>query len=457
MIEKPGVLTQAGLSPTDQSPPREMPVSGEDQQLLTIFELAKILVTEEDQESMLSRFLSSLIERLDAADAGSLWLHDASEDRLVAVSAQGYELTSLRQIRLAPGEAISGKVFQSREAILCSTPGEAAEVMADLTDTNRQWFVRATAGQAEALSALCVPLLTARGIIGVLVFLNLQQPGGFTDADLDFLRRLADLLSLAIEYTRLHEELRGIQALSEANRLKAELISTLAHEMRTPLTSIKGYSTALLMDEVTFSPETQREFLQMIDEECDILQDLIRGLLESSIIDAGLLRLELQPVRLPRLVQSVIDELARRTSEYRFMLDFPEDFPLLDADPDRLLQVLRNLLDNAIKYSPDGGLIVVRGMVRENEVAISVADQGLGIAPEHLNRLFEKFFRAKSTLGRHVVGSGLGLPISRTIVEEHGGRIWAESQLGQGSTLYFTLPRTDVVQDPAQREEVPNE
>jgi len=167
--------------------------------------------------------------------------------------------------------------------------------------------------------------------------------------------------------------------------------------------------------------------------------------------------LELQPVRLPRLVQSVIDELARRTSEYRFMLDFPEDFPLLDADPDRLLQVLRNLLDNAIKYSPDGGLIVVRGMVRENEVAISVADQGLGIAPEHLNRLFEKFFRAKSTLGRHVVGSGLGLPISRTIVEEHGGRIWAESQLGQGSTLYFTLPRTDVVQDPAQREEVPNE
>jgi signal transduction histidine kinase len=224
--------------------------------------------------------------------------------------------------------------------------------------------------------------------------------------------------------------------------------------MRTPLTSIKGYSTALLMDEVTFRPETQREFLQMIDEECDILQDLIRDLLESSIIDAGLLRLELQPVRLPRLVQGVIDELARRTSEYRFMLDFPEDFPLLDADPDRLLQVLRNLLDNAVKYSPDGGLIVVRGMVRGDEVAVSVADQGVGIAPEHLNRLFEKFFRAKSILGRHVVGSGLGLPISRTIVEEHGGRIWAESQLGQGSTLYFTLPRTDVAQDPARPEEV---
>jgi signal transduction histidine kinase len=452
----------AGSRKSDLASGRDVPlleagIVEPDPRLLMSFELAKILVSEEDQETMLSHFLSSLIERLDAADVGSLWLYDAQEDRLVAVSAQGYELASLRRIRLAPGESISGKVFTSGQAILCGTPGETAVALADMTDTNRKWFVKATAGLGEALSALAVPLIAGGAPIGVVVFLNLQQPGGFTSRDLGFLRRVADLLSLAIENARLRDALQGVQSLSEANRLKAELISALAHEMRTPLTSIKGYSTALLMDEVTFSPETQREFLQMIDEECDILQDLIRDLLESSIIDAGLLRLELQPVRLPRLVQSVIDELARRTSEYRFMLDFPEDFPLLDADPDRLLQVLRNLLDNAIKYSPDGGLIVVRGMVRQNEVTISVADQGLGIAPEHLNRLFEKFFRAKSTLGRHVVGSGLGLPISRTIVEEHGGRIWAESQLGQGSTLYFTLPRTDVAQDPAQREEVPNE
>jgi signal transduction histidine kinase len=105
-----------------------------------------------------------------------------------------------------------------------------------------------------------------------------------------------------------------------------------------------------------------------------------------------------------------------------------------------MLQVLRNLLDNAVKYSPDGGLIVIRGEVVSGEVIVSVADQGVGIAPEHLNRLFEKFFRVRWGLGRHVVGSGLGLPISRTIVESHGGRIWAESQLGEGSTFFFALP-----------------
>jgi signal transduction histidine kinase len=210
--------------------------------------------------------------------------------------------------------------------------------------------------------------------------------------------------------------------------------------MRTPLTSIKGYSTALLMEEGTFGPEAQREFLQIIDEECDTLQNLIHDILESSIIDAGLLKLEIQPVLLPRLIQGVVDDMARRAEGYRFVVDLPDRLPVVEADPERITQVLRNLLDNAVKYSPGGGLIIVRAETRCNEVVISVADQGVGIAPEHLHQLFEKFFRAKTGLIQHVVGSGLGLPISHAIVESHGGRIWAESVLGHGSTFYFTLP-----------------
>jgi signal transduction histidine kinase len=430
---------------------------GQDSRLQVTFEIAKILVAERDLETMLTQLLLVLIQTMDAADAGSVWLYDPSDGRLAARGAQGYNPIALRKLRLTPGEAMAGRVFQAGQGELYSTPESTTAAMANLTPANQKAFEEAAAGLRQPLSAVCVPLATTETVIGVLVLLNLRSPRSFTQKDLELLQRVADLITLSIETALLREELESAKTLSEANRLKAELISTLAHEMRTPLTSIKGYSTALLMDEVTFSPETQREFLQMIDEECDILQDLIRDLLESSIIDAGLLRLEFQPVRLPRLVQSVVDELARRTSEHRFMLDFPEDFPLLDADPERLLQVLRNLLDNAIKYAPDGGLIVVRGTVGEKEVTVSVADQGIGIAPEHLNRLFEKFFRAESILGRHVVGSGLGLPISRTIIEEHGGQIWAESQLGQGSTMYFTLPRENVYHDPAQQEEVSNE
>ena len=426
---------------------------GRDQRLLTISELAKISVTEHVTKTMLQKLLACLVETFEAADAGVLLLYDPADERLAVRAAHGYDLAKLEQIRIAPGEARCGRVFQTGQPELYSTPEAIAAAMANLAPANGETVTAAMIGPQEPQSAVCVPLISGETKVGVLTLENLRDANSFVCADLPFLQTVADLIALSIEGARLREDFQSAQALSEANRLKAELISTLAHEMRTPLTSIKGYSTALLMEEVTFKPETQREFLQFIDEECDVLQTLIHDLLESSIIDAGLLRLEPQPLKLPLLVKNVTDDMARRTQIHRFLIDFPEHFPIVDADPDRIVQVLRNLLDNAVKYSPEGGLIVVRGEVRKDEIVVSVADQGVGLAPEHLNRLFEKFFRAKSSLGRHVVGSGLGLPICRTIVESHGGRIWAESQVGRGTTLFFTLPLEGLSQELAKWEE----
>ena len=423
------------------------------QRLLTISELAKISVTEHVAETMLQRLLACLVETFEAAEAGVLLLYDPSDERLAVQAAHGYDLAKLEQIRVAPGEARFGRAFQTGQPELYSTPETIAAATANMMAANREIVVATTVGLQEPQSAVCIPLISGETKMGVLMLENLHDANAFVHADLPFLQTVTDLVALSVQGARLREDFQSAQALSEANRLKAELISTLAHEMRTPLTSIKGYSTALLMEEVTLEPKIKREFLQFIDEECDVLETLIHDLLESSIIDAGLLRLEPQPVELPRLVKNVADDIARRTEIHRFLLDFPEHFPILDADPDRIVQVLRNLLDNAVKYSPDGGLIVVRGEVREDEVVVSVADQGVGLTPEHLNRLFEKFFRAKSSLGRHVVGSGLGLPISRTIVESHGGRIWAESQVGEGTTLYFALPLEGLSQELAEQEE----
>ena len=412
----------------------------QDQRLLGMFEIAKILVTEHDSETILHRFLSCLMETLPAADGSVLMLQDPADGMLKVKAAQGYDCEALAKLRLAPGEAMAGRAFDAGMPALYDTPEAIAEAMDSLSEEHRAILQRATVDLPQPRSCICVPLAAGEKKAGVLVLENLRQPADFTGADVTFLQHVADLITLSIENTALKEQLQAVEARSEANRLKAELISTLAHEMRTPLTSIKGYSSALLMEEASFSPETQREFLQTIDEECDILQDLIHDLLESSIIDAGFLKLEFEPVMVPRLVQGVVDDIARRNQEHRFLIDFPPDFPVLEADPHRVVQVLRNLLDNAVKYSQSGGLVVVRGEVRESEAVISVADQGIGIAPEDLNHLFEKYFRIKSGLGRHVVGVGLGLPIARTIVENHGGRIWAESKVEQGTTLYFTLP-----------------
>jgi signal transduction histidine kinase len=132
--------------------------------------------------------------------------------------------------------------------------------------------------------------------------------------------------------------------------------------------------------------------------------------------------------------------MQRRTEQHKFIVDFPDHFPVIDADPRRIKQIIRNIIDNSIKYSPDGGIIVIRGEVRQNDVVISIADQGVGISPEDLIPLFDKFFRVKAPTGFYVPGTGLGLPVARELVEEHGGRIWAESKVGEGTTLFFSLP-----------------
>jgi signal transduction histidine kinase len=418
------------------------------QKLSIIFAIARLLATKADLESMLSQLLFTLIETFEAADSGVLRLYDVESNRLMVKAAQGFHVEVLNQIPLAPGETTSGQAFQTAKAQIYATPKSIANARSSLSPNNRVVYEQATAGFPPSQSVISLPLITDHPL-GVLTLENRRRPGSFSQSDLPFWIAVADLIALAIQNALLAQELQETQSLSEANRLKSELISTLAHEMRTPLTSIKGYSTALLMEEASFSPETQREFLAIIDDECDVLQDLIHDLLESSIIDAGLLRIERQPVRLRRLATAVAEDMARRTDNHRIVLDFDQGFPLVDADPQRIAQVLRNLLDNAVKYSPDGDLIVVRGTVNEREVVVSVADQGVGLAPEDLNRLFEKFFRVKSGLGRHVVGSGLGLPIAHTIIESHGGHIWAESKIGQGTTLFFTLPLEVTNADPS--------
>ena len=369
--------------------------------------VARAVATEDRLEPLLRAALAGLLAARDTTDSAMILLREPTAGRLELSAVQGNLDDPTRP---AP-----------------------AEIVAFLDDTGM-------AGDIPLPGVVCLPLRVGDTGLGYLALASDPSRPGPPQSDLPFLEDVVALLAQAIWTLREREALRVAQAQNEARQRKAEMISVLAHEMRTPLTSIKGYSTALLMEGVTFDPETQREFLHIIDEECDVLQNLIRDLLESSNIDAGLLQIERQPTRLSRLARSLVEDLARHASDHRFLVDFPRDFPIVDADPDRITQVLRNLLDNAVKYSSEGGLVVVRGEVQAGEVVISVADQGIGIAPEHLNRLFEKYFRVKASRSRGVAGSGLGLPIARAIVEAHGGRIWAESRVGQGSTFTFTLP-----------------
>ena len=157
-------------------------------------------------------------------------------------------------------------------------------------------------------------------------------------------------------------------------------------------------------------------------------------------MEAGVLDIDIQPLHIERVVRQSVANARSRTDHHTLIVDLPASFAMVEADPRRVEQVLDNLIDNAMKYSPEGGTIAVRGVVNETEAIMSVNDEGVGIAPEHLDRVFDRFYQVNTPLTRRVEGSGLGLSIARWLVEAQGGRIWAESTPGEGSTFFFTLP-----------------
>ncbi len=248
------------------------------------------------------------------------------------------------------------------------------------------------------------------------------------------------------ELERLVEQVSKLEGVREMERLRSEFVSSVSHELKTPLGFIKGYVTTLLRTDVLPSEATRREFLEVIRHEAGKLQELVDNLLDTARLQAGGLMVNTKPVDLGALVRSVVEKARETSPMHRFALEFPDVFPLVLGDERRLEQVLNNLIDNAVKYMPDGGTIRVRGEVQDRRIAVGVQDEGEGIPGEYLGKVFEPFFRVDVPLTRQVRGTGLGLAICRGIVEAHGGSIWVESGPGRGSTFTFKLPLSPVAE-----------
>ncbi|MEK9137709.1 MAG: ATP-binding protein [Bacteroidota bacterium] len=423
------------------------PVAAE---LRVLSEVAKTLTSHLQLSELLQAVMDRIDRRLEQADFGMLLLWDPTEGsfRLRAACGTAFkDVQALESMSLQQSESITGKVYDLGKPLLLSSPSDVGTWMADMRPENRAAVIRAFGGDIRPSRVAAVPLRAGEHKFGVLILGSLQEFPALSERDLDFLTVLVDLISLAIDRARLNEEASAALEAKLTGRLRAEALATLSHELRTPLAAIKGYSTALLLEDVEWSDEKRSEFLRLIDRECDDLETMITDILDSSVIDVGQMALEHQPVRLERLVREVVQEVQNRTEFHRLVVDFPREFPILDADPRRIKQVVRNILDNAIKYSPDGGLVVIRGEARIHDAVVGISDQGVGITPEDLIPLFDKYFRVKSPTGYHVSGTGLGLPVARAIVEAHGGRIWAQSRKGEGTTISFSLPLMGISQN----------
>ena len=235
---------------------------------------------------------------------------------------------------------------------------------------------------------------------------------------------------------------RDVTAEVEAERAKTEFVSTVSHELRTPMTSIKGYVKLLLMGAAGVLSEEQSNFLSVIDTNVDRLTVLVNDLLDISRIESG--RIKLSPHRMDVIpvIEQVVVEMDSRAMEQGLSLisHLPLHLPDIIADPDRVAQILTNLLGNACNYTLPGGKVVVSAYQDDRKVAISVSDTGIGIAPDDQQKIFERFFRADDSVVQDAPGTGLGLSIVKSLVEMQGGEIWVESEVGVGSTFTFTLP-----------------
>ncbi len=236
--------------------------------------------------------------------------------------------------------------------------------------------------------------------------------------------------------------LHDITERRKVERMRKDFVGNVSHELKTPVTSIKGF-TETLLDGAINDPETSREFVEIIDKEADRLKRIIQDLLELSKIEGKQIQLNYRPEDLNLIIKNTVHNLSGQIKSKNLKVNFnlPEKDMVASVDRDIVEQVLVNLVDNAVKYTPRGGEITVLVEEKENFVVIRVRDTGIGIPPEDIDRVFERFYRVDKTRSREQGGTGLGLSIVRHLVDIHGGTVGVNSKIGQGTEFFFTLPK----------------
>ena len=357
-------------------------------------------------------------------------LYDRNTNRLEAV-LPAWNLTEEQAEKLkvsVDARSIAGMVFRTGE------PYCTNDVAHD------PYASQPLHGVLGAESAAFAPLKTEEETLGVAVAIN--RPGGFGQEELDALQSFADLSSLLLKNARLYTTLSGtVDELRRASRLKDHFLQNVNHELRTPLTAIVGWTD--LFEEGDLDAKTTQRGIRQIRQSARVLLALIDDLLDLARLDRGALTLSLKPVFLSEVVQRSM-ETVRLMAESRgvvlILAPLPEPMPPVRADPLRVQQILWNLLANAIQFTPPHGRVVVRVEREPERYLVSVEDDGIGIPESELPHVFERFRQVDGSATRGHAGMGIGLALARSLVELHGGTIWASSVVGQGSRFTFAMP-----------------
>lgn len=384
-----------------------------------------------DQELNHSLELNRVLElaldwavEITGADGGSIELFQTEVDD-EAEAEQHLHLLAYRganadgeERKLATDHPVVAKVLEQGAAVV-------SEGLAD---------AQAIDGTAAAVQ-LAVPVRREETIVGMIT-LEGHRDDAFSDEDVAFVERLADRASVAIENASLYE------AVQAANDAKSEFISLVTHELRIPMTSIRGYTDLLLKEMAGPLNDSQRQFLGTVRRNLDRMGVLIRDLSDINRIESGRLQLDCQAINVHGVLESVCNDLqeALNDRDQTLTLAFPEEKTMIFADRTRVAQMATNLLSNANKYTQDGGEIEVRVSAEDGMARVDIIDNGIGISEAEQAQLFSQFFRGEANEVREQQGWGLGLSIVRKLAELQGGSVACHSEAGVGSTFSFTLP-----------------
>ncbi|HEX9018986.1 MAG TPA: ATP-binding protein [Anaerolineaceae bacterium] len=384
-----------------------------------LYEISRIVTQTSEWKPALNEIVT-LVRTIFIFDNLVVYLADPARHDLDVMYARAMGRGRSAEADIAWGESIANQIMDDPKTILQEPVNDPS------------------ISRLERPYILGIPLQVATRTLGAIVFIRFGSPP-FEPEAIRLGEFIAQQTALLVERQNLQFAYDSLEQQNQEARLQEDFISTITHELRTPLGFIKGYTTTLLRSDTNWDAETQQEFLRIIDQEADRLQELIENLLDSARLQSGNLKMEFQAVRVDTLLKSVADRVKMHHPDMKVIVEPEKQGMLIRGDPKRLGQVFENILNNAVKYAP-GSDVWVKIEPKENEgILIHIEDHGPGIPQRYLPHIFDRFFR-NPELEPYVHGSGLGLFICKKIIQAHQGQIYATSIVGQGTTFHIRLP-----------------
>ncbi|PIU40849.1 MAG: hypothetical protein COS99_08055 [Candidatus Omnitrophica bacterium CG07_land_8_20_14_0_80_42_15] len=385
------------------------------------YQISQELATISNVEKLLDMLIEKVVSILKV-EIGSIMLVDKMQNELRIRASKGLEEEIVKQAKVKFGEGISGWVAKELKPLL-------------IDDLNKYPAFQRRPGRYSTNSLLTVPLVAGGELLGVLNVNNKMTREIFNQDDMDMLVTIANQAALLIRNSQEYEKMRKL------NEVKSDFVSIVSHELRMPLATVKE-AIALLLDRIPGKiTKKQEEILSLANQNVERLNRLVTNLLDLSKMEAGKMGMKRELVDIAKITNHVVEALKLNANKKRISVSahIGSDIKGLWADSDRITQVLNNLIGNAIKFTPDGGKVDVTLREKDKAIEVVVKDTGRGIDKKDIDKIFEKFSRVSFQNG-NIVSTGLGLAITKEIVELHKGRIYVESKLDRGSIFTVRLP-----------------